>query len=77
MTNMRASSADEAHPPGAREGSQLGAGHRVYPPRMNVEVTPKSLRLRKKILQQNNGPRPGKERRVNAIDPVSVLRGSA
>ena len=33
LTNMRASTADEGHPPGAAAPPQSGAGHRVHPRR--------------------------------------------
>jgi len=55
MTNMRASSADEDRR--CLMQSQPGAGHRIYREDEMVEVTPKSLRLRKKVLQQNRRPK--------------------
>ena len=46
-----------SHPPGALQEPEPGAGHRVHRRRRTVSRSrPRSLRLRKKILQENRRP---------------------
>jgi GTP-binding protein len=60
MTNMRASSADEAIRLVPYKALNLEQAIEFIAEDEMVEVTPKSLRLRKKILQQIAGPSGGK-----------------
>ena len=57
MTNMRASSADEAIRLVPVKALNLEQAIEFIADDEIVEVTPKSLRLRKKILQQNRRPK--------------------
>lgn len=57
MTNMRASSADEAIRLVPYRNLNLEQAIEFIAEDEMVEVTPKSLRLRKKILQQNKRPK--------------------
>jgi GTP-binding protein len=57
MTNMRASSADEAIRLVPYKALNLEQAIEFIADDEVVEVTPKSLRLRKRILQQNKRPK--------------------
>jgi len=57
MTNMRASSADEAIRLVPVRALNLEQAIEFIAEDEMVEVTPKSLRLRKRILQQNRRPK--------------------
>jgi GTP-binding protein len=57
MTNMRASSADEAIRLVPYRSMNLEQAIEFIAEDEMVEVTPKSLRLRKKILQANRRPK--------------------
>jgi GTP-binding protein len=57
MTNMRASSADEAIRLVPVKAQNLEQAIEFIADDELVEVTPKSLRLRKKILQENKRPK--------------------
>jgi GTP-binding protein len=57
LTNMRASSADEAVRLVPHKAMNLEQAIEFIAEDELVEVTPKSLRLRKKILQANRRPR--------------------
>jgi GTP-binding protein len=68
LTNMRSSTADEAIRLVPFKNLNLEQAIEFIAEDELVEVTPKSLRLRKKILQQNKRPR------RNATQPVGVER---
>jgi GTP-binding protein len=57
MTNMRASSADEAIRLVPVKALNLEQAIEFIADDELVEVTPKSLRLRKKVLQENKRPK--------------------
>jgi GTP-binding protein len=57
MTNMRASTADEAVRLVPYKALNLEQAIEFVAADEVVEITPKSLRLRKKILQQNRRPK--------------------
>jgi GTP-binding protein len=61
MTNMRASSADEAIRLVPYRNLNLEQAIEFVADDEMVEVTPKSLRLRKRILQANRRPRRGEK----------------
>ena len=66
MTNMRASSADEAIRLVPYRNLNLEQAIEFIAEDEMVEVTPKSLRLRKKILQQNRQQSVGNGSRISA-----------
>ena len=75
MTNMRASSADEAIRLVPFKALNLEQAIEFIAEDEMVEVTPKSLRLRKKILQPNRGPSAGRRPSRLARGELLELQG--